>query len=321
MLKFLAPFAALPLAISPAHANDSIAEIGAGGLVLVQADFIRMEKEDLYISSTKVKVDYVFRNTDTVDHTHIVAFPMPDIDPIDYMESDNGIPDQNADNFMKFSVTVDGKAIAPLLEMRAVVAGIDLTDELKALGLPLNPLSDAARTAVKALPLDTLKELQVMGAVRLQDDYIDPSWSLRSTYYWRQTFPAKAAISVAHRYTPAAGGTFFTESSLDDAYYKDTYCLDAGTIAALRKKLAKLPEDRKMMLTTSLEYILTTGSNWMGPIGDFRLVLDKEKPDAIITLCETGVKKIGPTQFEVLKQDFYPEKDLKVLIVNALPAE
>lgn len=321
MLKRLALCAALPFAASPALANDSVAEIGAGGLVLVQADYIRMEKEDLYISPTAVKVDYVFRNTDETDHTHIVAFPMPDIDPIDYMESDNGIPDQNADNFMKFSVTVDGKPVTPQLEMRAVVAGIDLTDELKALGLPLNPLSDAARTAVKALAIDTLKELQVMGAVRMQDDYIDPSWSLRSTYYWRQTFPAKAAVAVAHSYTPAVGGTFFTESSLDDAYYKDSYCIDDGTAEALRKKLAKLPDDRRMMLTTSLEYILTTGSNWMGPIGDFRLVLDKGNPEAIISLCEDGVKKIGPTQFEVLKQDFYPEKNLKVLIINPLPAE
>ncbi len=313
--------AALLLLAQPARANDSIAEIGAGGLVLVQADYIRMEKEDLYISPSQVKVDYVFRNTDDKDHTHIVAFPMPDIDPIDYMESDNGIPDQNADNFMKFSVSVDGKPVTPELEMRAVVAGIDLTDELKALGLPLNPLSEAARMAVRALPMEKLRELEIMGAVRMQDDYIDTSWSLRSTYYWRQNFPAKVAINVSHSYTPAVGGTFFTETSIDEAYYKDTYCLDAGTIAALRKKLAELPDDRRMLLTTSLEYILTTGSNWMGPIGDFRLVLDKQKPDAIISLCEDGVKKIGPTQFEVLKQDFYPEKNLKVLIVNPLPME
>lgn len=315
-MKATLAFAALLLLAAPAQANDSIAEIGAGGLILVQADYIRMEKEDLYVSPSKVKVDYVFRNTDTKDHTHIVAFPMPDIDPVDYMESDNGIPDQNADNFMKFSVTVDGKPIAPELEMRAVVAGIDLTDELQALGIPLNPLSDAARAAVKALPLAKLGELQVMGAVRLQEEYIDPAWSLRSTYYWRQTFPANAAIGVSHSYTPAAGGTFFTETSVDDAYYKETYCLDAGTVAALRKKLAKLPEDRRMMMTTSIAYILTTGSNWMGPIGDFRLVIDKGDADAIVSFCEEGVKKIAPTQFEVLKRDFYPEKDLKVLVVR-----
>lgn len=310
--------AALCLFATPAAANDSIAEIGAGGLILVQAEYIRMEKEDLYISPTAVKVDYVFRNTDTRDRTHIVAFPMPDIDPVDYMESDNGIPDQNADNFMKFSVTVDGKSIAPQLEMRAVVAGIDLSDELRALVVPLNPLSEKARDAVKALPRAKLEELEIMGAVRLQDDYIDPTWSLRSTYYWRQVFPANAPVNVSHTYTPAAGGTFFTETSVDDAWYRDTYCLDAGTAAALRKKLAALPEDRRMMMTTSVEYILTTGSNWMGPIGDFRMVIDKGDPEAIVSFCESGVKKIAPTQFEVLKRDFYPEKDLKVLVIGEI---
>lgn len=301
---------------SAASANDSVAEIGAGGLILVQADFISMEKEDLYVSPSEVRVGYVFRNTDQKDRTHLVAFPMPDIDPVDYMESDNGIPNQNADNFMDFKVTAGGKEIAPQLEMRALTAGIDISEKLKGFGIPLNPLSDAAREALKKAPPETLEALQVLGAIRVADGYADPAWSLRSTYYWMQTFPANAAIDVSHSYKPATGGTFFMESSLAEQYYKDTYCLDADTSKALAKKLAALPEDRRMMLTTTLEYILTTGANWMGPIKDFRLVIDKEKPSSIASFCLDGVKKIAPTQFEVRREDFWPEKNLKVLIVR-----
>ncbi|MGO7465269.1 DUF4424 family protein, partial [Rhizobium ruizarguesonis] len=32
-------------------------------------------------------------------------------------------------------------------------------------------------------------------------------WTLRSTYWWRTTFPAKKKVSVEHRYKPAVGGT------------------------------------------------------------------------------------------------------------------
>jgi hypothetical protein len=304
---------------APALANDSVAEKGAGGLILVHADAVTMEKEDLYVSPSEVRVDYLFRNNEDKDHTYLVAFPMPDIDPDDYLESDNGIPDQNSDNFMDFKVMVAGHEVTPQLEMRAEIAGIDISGKLAALGIPFNPLADATRDKLKAVPHDKLVELTTMGAIRYYEDTAEPEWSLRSTYYWTQTFPANASLAVSHRYKPAVGGTFFTKESLDDDFYMKTYCVDADTAKALRKKLAALPDENTLLVTATVEYILTTGSNWGGAIGDFRLVVDKEKPDAVVSFCMDGVKKIAPTQFEVRRKDFFPDRELKVLIVNNPP--
>jgi hypothetical protein len=320
MPRHLAPAAVALWAMASATlANDSVAEKGAGGLILVHADAVTMEKEELYVSPSEVRVDYLFRNNENTDHTYLVAFPMPDIDPDDYLESDNGIPDKNSDNFMDFKVKAAGVEVTPELEMRAQIAGIDITARLTALGIPLNPLADATRDKLKAVPHDRLAELTTMGAIRYYEDTAEPEWSLRSTYYWTQTFPANAGLAVSHVYKPAVGGTFFTTESLSDDYYAKTYCVDADTAKALRKKLAALPDQNMLLVTSLVDYILTTGANWGGSIGDFRLVVDKEKPDAIVSFCMDRVKKIAPTQFEVRRKDFFPDKDLKVLIVNTPP--
>ena len=102
-----AAFAAVPVA---AHANDTMAELAAGGLTFVYADNVQMQSEDLFISPKEVRVDYVFHNDGDKDRTTVVAFPMPDIEGSgDFIVS---VPNPESDNFMNFSVTIDGKPVA-----------------------------------------------------------------------------------------------------------------------------------------------------------------------------------------------------------------
>ncbi|TIW41659.1 MAG: DUF4424 domain-containing protein, partial [Mesorhizobium sp.] len=134
--------AALALSATPVFANDSIAELGTGGLILSRSDAVAMESEDLYISPEKVTVDYVFRNNTEKDVDAIVAFPMPDIegDPNEMP----AIPDGQSDNFLGFEVTFDGVAAKPQLEQKAFALGIDISADLKAQNVPLYPFGDAA---------------------------------------------------------------------------------------------------------------------------------------------------------------------------------
>jgi len=62
---------------------------------------------------------------------------------------------------------------------------------------------------------------------------------------------------------------------------------------------------------------VTTGGNWAGPIGEFRLVVDKGDPSNLVSFCADGVKKISATEFEVRKKNFVPSKDLNVLILTS----
>ena len=321
MLHRLAAAALACLFASPASANDSIAKLGAGGLILIQADSIAMEAEDLYVSPSAIRVDYRFRNNAAEDKTHLVAFPMPLIEPGDYLESDVSVPEREHDNFMNFAVGVDGVAVTPQIEIRALTGGLDVTGKLAALAIPLNPLAEATAKALNAVPKEKLSELLVMGAVRDAGDGFQPSWTLKSTYYWLQTFPAGKTIAVSHSYTPAVGLSFFYDMALAEKSYVDRFCIDAGTRKAIRKKLAAAKADSPLLMERQIQYILTTGANWQDPIGDFRLVVDKEKPEAIVSFCMDGVKKIGPTLFEVRKTDFEPRRDIDILIVEEIPRE
>ena len=99
------------LTAAPAFANDSVAERGAGGLILSRTDAVSMLSENLSISATRVDVDYVFRNETDADVETIVAFPMPDISASP--NEMTNLPDDQSDNFLGFQVSFDGNAVKP----------------------------------------------------------------------------------------------------------------------------------------------------------------------------------------------------------------
>jgi hypothetical protein len=106
----------------------------------------------------------------------------------------------------------------------------------------------------------------------------------------------------------------------NEPVYRDKYCIDGAFEAAARKKLAAIKDASNPYLNEQrVSYILTTANNWGTYIQDFRLVVDKGSPDALVSFCGTDVKKISPTQFEMRAKDFVPERELEILI--AAPVE
>ncbi len=215
MHKFLSLAAAGLLAATagPAVANDSMAELRTGGLAYVVTEDVSMVEENLFLSMDEVRVDYVFKNTSDKDVTSIIAFPMPDI--VSQPESNVAVPDYEADNFLGFTVTQDGKAIQPQLQQRVSALSIDWTDELRSRKISVLPYSDKAMDDLKALPPETLKDW--VGKGLLYADTFDagqgwqtlyrPLWTLHSVYWWKTTFPAGKTVRVSHRYKPSVGGT------------------------------------------------------------------------------------------------------------------
>ncbi|TIL23876.1 MAG: DUF4424 domain-containing protein [Mesorhizobium sp.] len=320
--------AALALSATPVFANDSIAELGTGGLILSRSDAVAMESEDLYISPEKVTVDYVFRNNTDRDVDAIVAFPMPDIegDPNEMP----AIPDGQSDNFLGFEVTIDGVAAKPQLEQKAFALGIDISADLKAHNVPFYPFGDAAKAALAKLPQAVADDWVDRGLI-IEDTADDgsgmktvyvPFWQLRSTYWWRSTFPANKAVRVAHRYKPSVGGTssvsFFYDGQFQGQYaaYKTRYCMDQTFENAIRKAAKGNPDGTPRYFENRIAYILTTGGNWAtGTIGKFKLTVDKGDPKNLVSFCGENVRKVGPTRFEMTAQNFYPERDIDILLL------
>ncbi len=316
-----AVLAAILLA-APAAANDSVASMGAGGLVLHRTDGIEMRSEDLYVSAAEIRVRYRFYNRTDRDIATIVAFPMPDLQG--GIESDVAIEDPLR---MPFTTTVNGRRVATNIEQKAVLNGVDHSDMMRGLGVPLTPRGEATMRALGSLPQPQIDMLIEMGLVEdrswtdrgVRNLELMPLWTLKTTHYWTQVFPTGRELDVRHRYVPAVGGSsgsVFGDPAMADSEYHNgqatLYCSDDAFWAAARRM-----RSRGLHLSeTWVDYILTTGANWAEPIGEFRLVVDKGSSRNLVSFCGEGVRKISSTRFEIRRRNYIPASDLSVLILT-----
>jgi hypothetical protein len=319
-----------------ASGNDSTAELAAGGLVLTKSPAIEMKSEDLFISAKQVQVRYRFANTSKADVTVTVAFPMPDI-TTQGVDDTISIPTQDPKNILGFATLVDGKPVAAQVEQKAVKDGVDRTAYLTSLGIPLAPHLESTNAVLDRLPQAT-RDALVAKHLAIIDEYgtdadkplqkhWEATWTLKTTYYWRQTFPAGREIAVEHSYTPSVGESAGTawgspdfRKEADYPKRRAHYCVDDGFLATVEK--SKKPGEQYASLTEQrIEYILSSGANWKAPIGDFRMVVDKGDPANIVSFCGAGVRKIAPTQFEVRHTNFTPTGDVSILILAPQPKQ
>ena len=325
----------LTLLAAPAAANDTMAELKTGGLTFVRTPEVEMTKEALFISPSEIRVDYVFTNTSDKDVSGLVAFPMPDIGGDPY--ANIAIDAFEVDNYLAFTAAQDGKAVAVNLQQRAYASDIDVTEDLKAQGIPLLPLSKAAKEALRKLPDDVAADWIARGLIFIDTydddgsgmkDYRTPLWSLKSVYWWRTTFPAGKEVSVRHRYRPSVGGTVGI-SFLDDGQpkgeryedYVKRYCIDGAITRRAEQAHKDMLAGKPYLVESWISYVLSTGANWGGPIKDFSLTIDKGAPENLVSFCGNGVKKTGPTTFEMKATDFTPENEIDILLLKPSAAQ
>lgn len=329
--RSFAASAALVALASPALANDSSAELAAGGLVLTRSAQVQMASEDLYVSAQEIRVHYRFKNLTGQPITTRVAFPMPDVPST---EEPLAIPTEDPQNLLDFVTVVDGTPVKAELEQKAVLNGADRTAVLKAMDLPLAPHLHSTLDALDRLSEAQGQTLLALGLVR-PDVYDDdgkgmkrhwaPLWTLKTTWHWEQTFPAGRDLVVDHRYKPAAGASAGTmvgsarfRADAEGRAEIAKYCMDKGFLSAAAR--ARKPGmDYPPLWEQRIAYVLKTGANWAGPIGDFTLTIDKGAPENLVSFCGEGVRKIGPTLFQVKKTNFTPRRDLDVLILLPVP--
>ncbi|VAW18021.1 hypothetical protein MNBD_ALPHA12-344 [hydrothermal vent metagenome] len=313
---------------TPVLANDTIAELGTGGLQFVRSEAIEMVREDLYISTKQIRVDYVFANRSSKDIEALVAFPMPPLEGNPFEAP--AIPDPSSDNFLDFSVTIEGVSIRPNLEQRAIALGIDVSEKLRKLNIPLMPFGRGTAKALARLKPPVLDDLLASGII-INDVFDDGNgmkshpeaiWKLNSTFWWRMVFPANKEIKVAHRYTPSVGAST-TLAFYDYGYgkdqdalklYREKYCMDEAFLRAVERHQKVLKDN---MYENYISYILSTGSNWLGPIGSFNLSIDKGRTNNLVSFCGSNVRKTGPTVFEMTIKDFYPQGELDILLLQS----
>ncbi len=312
---------------SPSAANDTTAEIAVGGLRLTQSDAISLDKEELYISRDEVRVDYLFTNTTNQDVETLVAFPLPEQGFPDGEDS----PIYNLGKDLEFKTLVDGKPVQYEVVTQALAGGEDISALLDKVGLRIDAqwkdgvTPDATLASVDAA---ARAKLIALDAVKNEGSEAEPfymqKWVVQTSVTRKQVFKAGASVKVQHRYKPLAGGS--VGGGLSPEYRNEDwakqniakFCIEKDWLKSFDKQLPKHATDQNPTGYNEiwLGYVLKSGANWKGPIKDFRLIVDKGKPDSLVSFCAEGVKKISATQFEVRKTDFEPTQDLNVLIVD-----
>lgn len=325
-IKRFAALAVLGLA-APLHANDSEAAVGLGGIELVRNETVSMDSEDLYLSAKEVRVRYRYTNHAARPVELTIAFPLPVLRAADAASyGDQAIPDFSA---LDFHTEVDGRPVKLEMVRRAEIKGRDVTQRVTALGWRVDWIDgtgeepDFVRVLSPAQRKTYLQEGLLTAVPDLGEGVVLPAWDVATLITRKQVFPAHASVTVTHRYKPMLGGSVggglepgFRES---DPEHVRQYCVDQPFLATFDRKLAtqrRTAPDTMAYSETWLSYILSSGRNWKGPIGDFRLVVDKGRADSLVSFCMDGAKKITPTQFEVHRINFEPEGDLDVLIID-----
>jgi hypothetical protein len=317
----------------PVIANDTSAELATGGLIFVRNDNVEMRSEELTISPEQVTVRYRFFNKTNNDVSVLVAFPMPEI-KISGPDENISIPTEDPVNILGFTTVVDGRPVKTEVQQRVFASGIDRTQLLSSLNIPLAPHLRATNEALDKLPKDRWDEFIKLGLAEIEEfdagkgmeRHLAARWALQTTYYWYQTFYANAETVIEHRYKPSVGGSVQTmigdPAAMKESWFGDyrrKYCIDKSFLdAASRARQQAKMQSGAPFSEERIEYILKTGANWAGPIRDFRLIVDKGEADSLVSFCGEGVKRISPTRFEMRATDFTPQRDLSILILKRL---
>jgi len=312
-----------------ARANDSAAELSVGGLTFTKSADVSIESEELTITPDLVTVRYVFRNNSAAPVNLTVAFPLPDLDLAE--AANYAIPTKDPVNFLGFETKVDGKPVKLTINQRAVLGSKDVSAMLRGLGIPLLPVG-TQQVRLSELPQPTRDKLLEEGLLQESgtDDRGRPlyegTWTLKTSAVRQQTFEPNRPINVEHRYRPSvclSQDTVLRKGVRQNKglereveRYRNEYCVQPAFFAALDKLGGGAEGNTAKVQERRIAYRLKTGANWAGPIKDFRLVVDRQKADRLVSFCAPNMKPISPTAIEATAKDFTPDKDLKILILG-----
>jgi hypothetical protein len=311
------------------RADDGAASIAAGGIVVMMREpRIAMAKEVLQISTTKVIVDYDFRNDSDEDITTVVAFPIPDYD---HDLSREGRLSKSG--FEDFRLWVDGAVTAYRVEARAFLGNTEYTDLLTGMHVDVASFGHARfgpSPEVQRLTSAEQRRLENSGLV--DPDGGEPLWVVKKKYYWQQTFPAHKTVHIRHAYTPILG----TENSIKHGMRPDpdlhsneelkSFCID-GRLRTILQEIADGKD--KDAPYTYVDFILTTANTWKTPIEDFTLIVERphwknrggesDLADYISFCWDGPVTKLDGDHFSAHAANFVPTKELRIGFFRVIP--
>lgn len=310
---------------------DSMAELPVGGIVIGRTADLSIESEEVTITIDEVRVRYRLLNQSSNPVTVTLAFPLPDID---LSEAENfAIPSTDPVNFLDFRTTIEGKPLDFTITQRAFMGDKDISATIRAAGLPLMPIG---------IREDSVARMSKDAKVRLIDQGLllpagtdtkgqprhAAGWTVKTSAERRQTLPPGKPVSIEHRYRTSMGVSFDTilrkglreNAALLGEFnrYRTAYCIPDDLLRGIDRIAGDAEGNVAGLRERRIIYLLKSGANPPMPIKELRIVIDKGKPDRLVSFCLDNVTKISPTAFEIRLKDFTPDRDLKILLIGKL---
>jgi hypothetical protein len=297
--------AAILLSLSaPAMAQDEGRGIGyaAIGPVFDLPAGMSVERLEVHISFYSVRLAYVFKSRR--HQTVHFSFAMPDM-PVDAgediaaLDKDSETAGLAADtqpaNYMGLSVHVDGKKLVPGGHGRALLDGKDVTRQLLDAGVPL--LSGPDGSAWRHLTPEVQAKLEAGGLISLDA----AAWTYQADFEWDQPFePGETRVEVSY----ATLADYWSDITVDHfpeiapgGSATRAYCIDD----AVRRAFFRKPFSYDIYTVT---HLTAPSGGWRGPVGRYRLVVDKQHPTDLVAFCPLEARKISPTTFEWTAANF-----------------
>ena len=301
------------------YANDSTGYVATGGVAYIKNPNISMQKENLFISKKQIRVEYEFKNLRSHNIQENILFPLPKVG--NSRESDFADTDAFINSFKvkvnqrPINASVHVRAFLPALNQKGEIDwtkdSIDVTQELKQCGLSdqelMNPWTQKISDEVLNQRIFHCQQPKVQKLIKPYHPEDSIYWEAQVIYSWQQVFKANSVTHVVHQYRPLVGGSVY----LDDGIAKD-HCVNQSFKNALNKMPNKNPP------YMGLSYILKTGANWAKSIGNFNMIIERDKNE-LISLCWKGnIQKINATQFKISEKNFKPTEDVNIIFVPLL---
>ena len=284
-------------------------ELGAGGLIFSGNVNLALDQQDVTIAADAVQVNYVIRNTDAADQTITIAFPLADIDG-NSATAQAELATKPPVNYMDAVFVVDGQNPAVAVEQRAIAVGLDVTQAIIDAGLPLLPISADMSQRLADLDVGVRKDLAERGILKIDDELITPAWTLKSTAHWRQVFPAGQSLALSLNYKPIVGRNAFSSGALQPL--KKAACIDA----TVEQSIMRLASAGAPLSMISVSYVAHPGSETLGPVGRFRLTIEKPDAASIAATCRQGLSKTSPTTSDWVATAYATDEEWRVLFIR-----
>ncbi len=301
--------AAMVLGPGFANGDDSLVSLGAGGLQLLTSDDIVLEQQDLSISPGLVQVRFRFLNQGPAAVESLVAFVQPDLTPEDYARRFEGLPGPEGDDIVSFRASSGGRPIQVIQDMRGVIGdGTDITDRLARAGADANFFRIAPGTTER------------LKAAGLMDENGIPAWTMRMRLYWRQVFPVGEPVIIEHSYVPLTGAVSLLRPLItgfgEHPGLAREYCMTERDVSGALRLVDAAANRGQDVLARFVDYRLTTGANWKGPIGRLTITIDTGSPGRMLATCFPGLRASGPGTYSVTIKDIEPDEDIALMIIE-----